>query len=279
MAKKGHKIIGDPLKRFKEPSPSSSDPFQKNRRPAVSIIQEAPGKLREFFEGWMEVDARLGLPFMSAQVTSERTGLPDEWWFRKARALGRVFEDPEEFWKKERDECRRRVAEYEPTYLSDAAATEFFLRHEEEKKMDPLAGLNPAFFFDYTWEKCKAGLDGLPKHDEVPADHKGTFFAISTIARAPERVLGGYIKCGLPIVQDLVAEYIVYLTNKMSSSQKPKDWQEQLRILLKDVDWELVENVLKAGEKAYASKNMHNILKSYRNVKTPGDYYKRIMNP
>jgi hypothetical protein len=278
VAKKPHRVIGDPLRKFKEaPKTPPVDPFQRNeRRPAVSIIQEAPEKLREFFEGWMEIDARLGLPFMTSTVVSERTGIPDEWWFRKARELGCQFDDPAAFWQQQRAECKRRMEEFKPAYIEDVDAAAFFVKWGDPNKGQRFE--DPNWTFDYTWAKCKAGPDALPDHTEVPSLHKGTFFAMSVIARRPEMTLGAYIKCGMPIVQDLVAEYLMYLTDKMNSGQKPKDWKQQLRILLRDVNWEEVETVLKEGERAYTSKNMHNILKSYRNIKTPGQFFKRIMD-
>src|SRR5512135_1933515 len=86
MSKKSYqKAIGDPLKKFRQP-------------PAR---QECPPQLRKHLEQMMEEDHRSGKPLRAAVITASN-GVPDKWFFEKARALGYKFEDEFKFWTAQR---------------------------------------------------------------------------------------------------------------------------------------------------------------------------------
>jgi len=103
MAKKPYrpKLIGDPLKKFKQPSK----------------VQECHPQLRKHMEQMMEEDHRSHKPLRSAIVTSSRSGLPDKWSFEKARQLGYKFDDEKEFW-----EAQCRALRADKTTLEEAIA-------------------------------------------------------------------------------------------------------------------------------------------------------------
>ncbi len=75
------KRIGDPFKKFK----------QLHRKPVLEPT------MRKYLEKAMEEDHRAGLPFRAAMYTSNVSGLPDAFFFEKARALGYEFDDEREF--------------------------------------------------------------------------------------------------------------------------------------------------------------------------------------
>ncbi len=82
------RIIGDPFKKFKRPS----------------VVQDCHPQLRKILEKIMEEDHRAGRPLSTAVMTSPRSGLPDQWFFEKAKSLGYQFDDPMVFWMKQCEE-------------------------------------------------------------------------------------------------------------------------------------------------------------------------------
>jgi hypothetical protein len=89
MSKKNRpRVIGDPLRKFKQP-------HKKN---------ECPPAMRKMLEEMMELDHREGRPLRAALTTSSKSGMPDKWFFEKARALGYKFDNEFEFWS---DQCKQ----------------------------------------------------------------------------------------------------------------------------------------------------------------------------
>ncbi len=258
------RVIGDPLKKFKK---------------GPSVIQEAPEEIRKAIEQTMEEDHKNDHPFRSAYITSSLTGIPDKWWFDKARSLGCVFEDERTFWEEQ-----RKALESEPTSPEERAAA----REEAERLLgkDALLRLmgveTPAApKITYTWEQV-AALKKLPDHESVPPEQKGTFFAMCTIQADPKMVLNAYLKWGMQAIQDMTTDYMMKLTDKVRKNPKmmatiTSNLDEQLKFLLDDVDWKAVEDVLKVGaaelRKRVGEMRIEQMIAPLRYLGTPGELY------
>ncbi len=260
------RVIGDPLKKFKK---------------GPSIIQEAPEHLRKEIEALMEEDHKRGQPFHSVHLVSSLTGLPDKWWFDKARALGHVFEDERAFWQSQKDAVSAEVDALPPEEREE-------LRKQAEilmKTHPELMGV-PVPKVEYTWEQV-GSLKKLPAHESIPPEQKGTFFAMSTIRANTKMVLNSYLKWGIQAVQDLVTEYMSQMsqmTDKVKRDPKllariSSNPDEQLKILLDEVDWKAVEDVLKVGAAEFRQRagemRIQQVLGPLRYRGTPGELYNK----
>jgi hypothetical protein len=61
--------------------------------------------MRVYLEQAMEQDHRAGLPLRSALFTSEKSSIPDQWFFDKARQLGYHFTDEMAFHEQQLHDC------------------------------------------------------------------------------------------------------------------------------------------------------------------------------
>ena len=98
------KRIGDPLKKFKQP-----------RKEQTWWTAQ-----RAFLEKTMEEDHRAGLPLRASMYTNHISGLPDGWFFDKAREIGYKFDDPREFAKGQLRKCFKtadRLEQYADTFI------------------------------------------------------------------------------------------------------------------------------------------------------------------
>ena len=85
----------------------------------------------------MEEDHREGRAFSAAIVVSTKSGLPDQWFFEKARALGYRIDDEQAFWE---EQCRLLKTE-KPEDINDyvekrIAEVERTLRRDDEESFE-----------------------------------------------------------------------------------------------------------------------------------------------
>lgn len=106
------RVIGDPLKKFKRPS----------------VIQECHPGMKKHLEKLMEEDHRAGRAFGAALMVSSRSGMPDQWFFEKARALGYKFDDEKAFWE---HQCDRLKKEKKPPKDKDVRLEERLVEFEK----------------------------------------------------------------------------------------------------------------------------------------------------
>ena len=116
MAKKPRrpKLIGDPLRRFKQPKENRMLP-----------------KMQAYLETTMEQDHRAGLPLRAALFTSEDSGIPDKWFFDKARALGYRMNGEQDFHEAQLRACFE-TQDRIPQYVLDFEQYMRFFYSEEE---------------------------------------------------------------------------------------------------------------------------------------------------
>ncbi len=84
--RKKPRVIGDPLQKF---------------RPPGKVIDQPPDRLRAQLEKMMDYDHAKGIALRAAAVINSKIGMPDPWFFEKARALGYQFEDDKTFWEEQ----------------------------------------------------------------------------------------------------------------------------------------------------------------------------------
>src|SRR5512135_808209 len=98
------KCIGDPLKKFKGPSQQ----------------QTWWNAQRAFLEKTMEEDHRAGLSMRASMYSSSQSGMPDSWYFEKAKKLGYKIKDERVFIKEQLDDCFKtpdRLVQYVDTFM------------------------------------------------------------------------------------------------------------------------------------------------------------------